>query len=125
MGLSTFQKCVVLLLELQDGSSASSSSAFKPFLSLTQDWFPKVCLKVSHSELKTLFFFFIRNARDGCFPRTAHKSLLFHNVSERVHPHVLREEWGSMNKSPLPPSLETMLFTCCRGSHLGFTVKER
>ena len=37
VGLSTFQKFVVLPLELQGGPSASSS-AFKPFLTLTQDW---------------------------------------------------------------------------------------
>lgn len=50
------------------------------------------------------------------FPGLPTKAFLFHNVSERVHPHVLREEWGSMNKSPLPPSLETMLFTCCEAA---------
>ena len=107
VGLSTFQKFVVLPLELQGGSSASSSSAFKPFLTLTQDWgSQRVFKSQSFRTQNTFFFFSVRNARDGCFPRTAHKSLLFHNVSERVHPHVLREEWCSVNKSPLPPSLD-------------------
>ena len=89
-------------------------------LPLRQAWLshrtgvPQVCLKVSHSELKTIFF--TRNVRDGYFPRAAHKSLLFRNVSKRVCLHVLREEWGSINRTPLPPSLETVLFSCCRGA---------
>lgn len=43
-----------------------------------------------------------REVSDGYFLRAAHKSLLFHDVSERVSLHVLGEEWNNMGQNFLP-----------------------
>lgn len=44
--------------------------------------------------------FLTKNVRDGYFPRAAHKSLLFHSVSERAPLHVLMEDGAPRGRAP-------------------------
>lgn len=85
-------------------------------LSLTQEWCSQSVFK-SQSFRTQNTVFLTRNVRDGYFPRAAHKSLLFYNVSERICLHVLRKEWSSMGQDSPTPSLRTSLVICSGGSH--------
>lgn len=75
----------------------------------TRNAAPQECLKVSHSELKTIFH--TGDAEDGYFPRAAHKSLLFHNVSESELWHVLREVWVRLPTHVLEDSRWDLLWS--------------
>lgn len=88
----------------------------KAGLTLTQEWCSESVFK-SQSFRTQNTVFLTRNVRDGYFPRAAHKSLLFCNVSERACLHVLRKEWSSMGQDSPPTPLRTALVICRGGGH--------
>lgn len=94
----------------------------------THEWCSQSVFK-SQSFRTQNTVFLTRNVRDGYFPRAAHKSLLFHNVSERGSLHLLSEEWSSTGQKSTPstPTLQSLRATLfiCWGSHLDFREKER
>lgn len=75
-------------MELHSESSAKNSVKCRP--DSPGVVFQRVFKSQSFRTQNTVFL--PRKVRDGDFPRASHKSLLSHNVSERVRLHVLREE---------------------------------
>lgn len=107
-GWAHFKKVAALPVELQGGSSANNSVGGRP---VTQEHCSQRVFK-SQSFRTQNTVFPTREVSDGYFLRAAHKSLLFHAVSERVHLHVLREEWRNMgqNSPPTVPWGQRFLF---------------
>lgn len=97
-GWAHFKKVTALPVELQGGSSANNSVGGRP---VTQEHCSQRVFK-SQSFRTQNTVFPTREVSDGYFLRAAHKSLLFHAVSERVHLHVLREEWRNMGQNSPP-----------------------
>lgn len=123
-GWADFKRLTVLRLELQGVSSANNSIIGRPHLTRTQEWCSQSVFK-SQSFRTQNTVFLTRNVRDGYFPRAAHKSLLFCNVSERVCLHVLRKEWSSMGQDSPPTLPRTVLVICCGDNHWASVRKKR
>ena len=100
-GWAHFKRFVALPVELQGGSSANDSIGGRPDRH-TGVLFQRVFKSQSFRTQNTAFP--TREVSDGYFLGAAHKSLLFHDVSERVRLHVLREEWSNIGQNS-PPTI--------------------